>query len=232
VVPAAVVLDFDGVVANSEPLHLAAFQQALADVGISLSARDYYERYLGLDDASALEAVAVDRNIVFGPEETRRFFERKACILGALLASPHVLFPGAAERVREYAAVLPLAIASGARREEIEPVLTAAHLRSCFTAIVAAGETPRAKPAPDPYARAMALLVEAGVVADDVPRARCVAVEDSRWGISSAKAAGLTCVGVTTSCPAEALGDADAVVGSLASVTLDFLAQVLSDGGR
>ncbi|MBP1606765.1 MAG: Phosphorylated carbohydrates phosphatase, partial [Acidobacteria bacterium] len=96
---------------------------------------------------------------MFGPEETRRFFERKAGILGALLASPHVLFPGAAERVREYAAVLPLAIASGARREEIEPVLTAAHLRSCFTAIVAAGETPRAKPAPDPYARAMALLV-------------------------------------------------------------------------
>lgn len=232
VVPAAIVLDFDGVVANSEPLHLEAFQEALAEVGVDLSAQDYYERYLGFDDVGVFEAVAADRNITIGAERARRLFERKAGVLEGLLAGPGVLFPGAAEWVREYAAALPLAIASGSRREEIELVLGATGLLSCFSAIVAAGETPRAKPAPDPYARAIELLVEAGLVAADVPRARFVAVEDSRWGISSARAAGLRCVGVTTSYPAEALGDADAVAASLASVSLEFLAQVLSNGAR
>lgn len=231
-VPAAVVLDFDGVVANSEPLHLAAFQQVLAEVGIALSAQDYYDRYLGYTDAEVIDAVAADWGLTLPPGEARRLFDCKAGILERLLADPRVLFPGAAEWVRTHAATLPLAIASGARREEIERVLMLSGLRSCFAAIVAAGETARAKPAPDPYERAMALLVEAGVVSSDVPRERCVAVEDSRWGIESARAAGLTCVGVTTSYPAEALGDADAVASSLASVTLDFLTRVLSEGGR
>jgi beta-phosphoglucomutase-like phosphatase (HAD superfamily) len=46
----AVVFDFDGVIADSEPLHLAAFQRTLSDEGIRLTADDYYARYLGYDD--------------------------------------------------------------------------------------------------------------------------------------------------------------------------------------
>ena len=67
--------------------------------------------------------------------------------------------------------------------------------------------TPNSKPSPDPYARAAEL--------HGLPPAACVAIEDSRWGIESAKAAGLPCVGITHTYPADALTAADVVIGSL-----------------
>src|SRR5439155_20055 len=57
--PRALIFDFDGVIADDEPLHLAAFQEALAAEGITLSREAYYARYLGFDDHDAVvEALA------------------------------------------------------------------------------------------------------------------------------------------------------------------------------
>ena len=57
----AIVFDFDGVIADSEPLHLRAFQKTLQEQGLELSTRDYYTRYLGYDDKGLFEALARDR---------------------------------------------------------------------------------------------------------------------------------------------------------------------------
>ena len=59
----AIVFDFDGVIADSEPLHLRAFQHTLADIGVTLSAEDYYGRYLGYDDVGVFVALARDRGV-------------------------------------------------------------------------------------------------------------------------------------------------------------------------
>ena len=72
-----------------------------------------------------------------------------------------ILFPGADAAIRRAAALVPLAIASGALGAEIRRVLDREELTPCFTAIVAAEDTPVSKPAPDPYLRAVALLAEA-----------------------------------------------------------------------
>jgi beta-phosphoglucomutase-like phosphatase (HAD superfamily) len=87
-----------------------------------------------------------------------------------------------------------------------------------FRFIVAAGETARGKPAPDPYRRAARLHAR--------PPEQCVAIEDSRWGIESAKDAGLHCVGITTSYPARDLSGADAIIGSLDEFTVDLLTRL------
>jgi len=55
----AIVLDFDGVIANSEPLHFQAFRDVLAEEGVTLTEGDYYARYLGFDDVAAFQAIAV-----------------------------------------------------------------------------------------------------------------------------------------------------------------------------
>ncbi len=211
----ALILDFDGVVADTEPLHLAAFQEVLAGIGLELSADDYYAKYLGYDDRSVLRAVAADRGRPLDEERVEALFKEKAMRLAARLRTATVLFPGVAEAIRRFAAELPVAIASGALRSEIEAVLAAAGLRPSIRAIVAAGETPAGKPAPDPFAKAVSLL--------GVDAARAVAVEDSVWGVESAKAAGLTVVAVTTSYPASAFPDVALVVPGLASLTLDAL---------
>ncbi|MYI75309.1 MAG: HAD family phosphatase [Acidobacteria bacterium] len=207
-----IVFDFDGVIADTEPSHLAAFQDVLAGTGLALGARDYYDRYMGYDDVGTLQALGRDQGRPLDDREIRRLVAAKARRFEARLRGGNVLFPGAAACIGRLAAVAPLGIASGALRAEIEAILTAASLRDRFAAIVGADDVPRSKPAPDTYQRAVALLGAAGTGADP---STCVAIEDTVWGIEAAHAAGLPCVALTHSYPAAALAAADAVLGGL-----------------
>ena len=222
----ALILDFDGVIADSEPLHLRAFQRMLAAHGLALSADQYYSQYLGYDDFGMLEALARDRGLGWSGPELVALVAEKGIHLQTMLQSSAVLFPGAAEFIRRSAAEVPVAIASGAMKHEIVQVIDAAGLASCITLVVAAGDTPESKPSPAPYRLAFEGLRERTGL--DLDPRRSVAVEDSRWGLASASGAGLRCVGVTSSYPAEELPGAELIVGGLADLTLDMLHQLCS----
>src|SRR5262245_26123090 len=122
----AIVFDFDGVIANSEPLHLVAFQQALAEDGLELTASDYYTRYLGYDDVGMFQALGRDRGLPMEGDRVAQLVARKGDRMQTLLQSGSVLFPGAREFIREAAAAVPIAIASGALRHEIDAIIDAA----------------------------------------------------------------------------------------------------------
>ena len=224
----AIVFDFDGVIADSEPLHLRAFQRTLADHDLTLTAADYYSAYLGYDDAGVFAAVARDRGVAVTDEQLNALVEKKGAHVQELLKAGEILFPGAANFIREAAAAVPIAIASGAQRHEIEEILDATQLRDCFATIVAAGDTVRGKPAPDPYARAFQLLQRANGATTP---GRCVAIEDSRWGLESARGAGLRCVGVTNSYPASDLPGAELIVEGLNTLTVHMLEKLVEAGG-
>jgi HAD superfamily hydrolase (TIGR01509 family) len=217
----AVVFDFDGVIANSEPLHFRAYADVLAPRGIQLREEDYYARYLGYDDVGAFLAIAGDHERRWSEEEVKDLVRRKAQRLEHLERSRSVLFAGAADAIRRLSAEVPLAIASGALRAEILRVLERENLASHFKAVVGAEDAPSSKPAPDPYLRAVQLI---GVEFEQVYNpSDCVAVEDSRWGLESARSAGLATIAVTHTYPASALTIADAVVAHLDDLTLEFL---------
>jgi HAD superfamily hydrolase (TIGR01509 family) len=135
-----------------------------------------------------------------------------------------VLFPGATEFIREAAAAVPIAIASGAMRHEIDDVIDAAGMSDLFSTIVAAGDTPQSKPSPAPYRLALERLCETSGRSID-PR-RAVAIEDSKWGLESAQGAGLRLVGVTNSYPAHELTGAELVVDGLNALSLPALDQL------
>ncbi len=155
------------------------------------------------------------RGLGWDGQEITEIVARKAVVFDEIVASTDVLYPEAVLCVERLAATLPLGIASGAQRHEIEAILRRSGLDKHFRFIVAAGETARGKPAPDPYRRAARLHAR--------PPEQCVAIEDSRWGIESAKDAGLHCVGITTSYGARDLPGADAIIGSLDEFTVDLL---------
>src|SRR5207302_27526 len=117
---------------------------------------DYYSRYLGFDDVAAFEAIAADNGASWTAADIRDLVARKAVRLDALERDVSVLFDGAAAAIRRASAAMPIAIASGARGEEIRRVLAREDLLTCFAAIVAAEDTVVSKPAPDPYLRALA----------------------------------------------------------------------------
>ena len=224
----AIVFDFDGVIANSEPMHLRAFQLVLADLNVTLSPNEYYSAYLGFDDVGVFMALARDRGLALNDPQVDALVLKKADCMQELLRAGEVLFAGADAFIRQAAAAVPIAIASGAQRHEIEEILDATGLRRFFATIVAAGETAQGKPFPDPYARAFELLDEAN---GGLAKNRCVAIEDSRWGLQSARAAGLRCVGVTTSYPASELPGAELITEGLQGLTIQMLDDLIADGG-
>jgi len=212
----AVVFDFDGVIANSEPLHFRAFRDVLAEDGVDFREDEYYARYLGFDDVGVFRALSRARRELWSDERVAALVDRKAARLEALERGGSILFPGAGEAVRRLAAELPLAIASGALKAEIRRVLEATGLSGCFNAVVAAEDTPASKPAPDPYVRAVSML--AAAIDRPLKGDECVAIEDSQWGLESARLAGLHTIAITHTYPASSL-TADLVIESLDALT-------------
>jgi beta-phosphoglucomutase len=217
----AIIFDFDGVIANSEPLHLRATQAALDDEGLTLSSDDYYGSYLGYDDVGMFQRFARDRGLAWTERHVTTLVARKGVKLQGLLDAGDVLFPGAADFIRASAAAVPVAIASGALKHEILEMVGAAGVADLFTTIVASGDTEESKPAPAPYQLAFTQLRERTGLALDPERT--VAIEDSRWGLASARGAGLRCVGVTSSYQAHELTGAELIVSGLADLTIAML---------
>ena len=217
----AIILDFDGVIANSEPLHFEAFQSTLAEDDITLTREQYYERYLGFDDYGLFMALARDRSLKLDHDWATSRTDRKGHVFEHLLESGSIVYPGVVEFIRHAAAQVPLAIASGAQTHEIRDIVERAGIGSLFATIVGAGDTPRSKPSPDPYVHAFRELQR--LVQANLEQSRTVAVEDSQWGLESARGAGLRCVAVTTSYRASELVGAELIVDRLDSLSLDAL---------
>ena len=211
----ALVFDFDGVLADSEPLHLAATQDVLASMGAALPREEYYADYLGYDDAGMFRALSEARGWGLTRQQIATLIAEKAAAFEGIISSTDVLYPAAADCVHRLAAHWPLGIASGAFRHEIEAILRRGGLDRYFKFVVGAGDTPESKPQPGPYRLAAQL--------HHVPPGACLAIEDSRFGIESAKSAGLWCIGITSTYPVSELMAADAIITSLDELTPDLI---------
>jgi beta-phosphoglucomutase len=229
----AIIFDFDGVIADTEKLHLRAFQEVLDRRGIELGAQEYYDRYLGRDDAGVLRALARQCGLAAGDTRVEVMLREKAGRYAELIAGNEVLFDGVEERLRAWCGQVPLAIASGSLRSEIERILGRRDLLACFRAIVSAEDVTRGKPAPDPYLNALDRLNRhrdgrpqgAGPARDRdrIDAHRVVVIEDSVPGIQAARSAGIRTVAVATNHTADALSSADLVVPSVAALDLQTL---------
>jgi beta-phosphoglucomutase-like phosphatase (HAD superfamily) len=212
---AAVIFDFDGVLADTERLHLSAFQDVFEPRGWQLDESTYLDRYLGCDDRGLVIAFASDNRLDVSDADIRELVEAKIHVFERSLRSGGVLFSAARTCVERMASRFTLAIASGAGRAEIVSILENEGLRSRFAAIVSADDVTETKPAPMPYLTAARQL---GVD----PRA-CVAIEDSPPGLASARAAGMRTVGITTTVGRELLGQADRVIASLSEFSPELV---------
>ncbi|MCC7240488.1 MAG: HAD family phosphatase [Acidobacteria bacterium] len=225
----AIVFDFDGVIADSERLHLRAYQDILAPEGVTLSERDYYDRYLGYDDVGVFRELGRDHGLTLDEGQIASLIERKGRRYDELAAAGEMLYPGAAEFIRAAAAAgVPIAIASGALTREIEEILERSGLAGLFPIIVGADQTARSKPHPEPYLAAFARLK--AHTGRDLEPWRSVAIEDSKWGLVSARGADLRLVAVTnTYSAAELREEAELVCAGLADLSLERLDELVSD---
>jgi HAD superfamily hydrolase (TIGR01509 family) len=180
----AVVFDCDGTLVDSERLSFQAWREVLARHGYGLVEEDLQAtrgRSFPWVHAYFAERAAIPDPDAFWLLHTGRLYE--------LFETDLEVFEDAVATARELKERgVPIAIATGSRRERLDATLRAADLEGLFDATVAQDEVEHAKPAPDLFVRAAELL---GVAPED-----CVAVEDSPTGVESALAAGMRVVAV------------------------------------
>jgi beta-phosphoglucomutase len=215
----AAVFDFDGVIVDSEPLHFRALRDALLPEGVGITEEEYVRAYLAYDDREAVRRALERHGVPCEPGRLGRVQSRK---VRAFAESMHQVpvFDGARELVLALAAQMPVAIASGARLDEIEAILACLGLRGAFQAIVGAEDAERTKPDPAPYLEAARRLAARS---PGLGPAECVAFEDSIAGVDAALGAGMKVVGVAHSYPADELRAAHRVVDSLAGLDASSL---------
>jgi beta-phosphoglucomutase len=215
--PRAVLFDFDGVVVNSEPLHFYATHEVLREERVEITEDEYYRELIGFDDRGMFRHVFEKRGLPLEPRTMLALTARKSRVMMQLIHERRFEpLPGVEELVRGLWRTTPLAICSGALREEIEAMLEGVALRDCFSVIVAAEDVTVGKPDPQGYLLTLKLLSEKiargasnpnGAAAPLKP-ADALVVEDAPKVIRSVKAAGFPTLGVATSYPLMKLADA------------------------
>ncbi|MGB9605273.1 MAG: HAD family hydrolase [Bryobacteraceae bacterium] len=176
----AILFDFDGVLADTEPLHWEAWRDAVAPLGINLTWEVYRTQMIGVSDRDVVAFLARMAQPPL-PTETiwNRFADKQRLFLEKALANPP-LPPANSELLRQLDS-LKLALVTSTSIREIEPLLRAAGILQRFHTIVAAEDVQHPKPHPEPYLLAARRL----------GARRALAVEDSEAGEAAARAAGL-----------------------------------------
>ena len=218
----AIIFDFDGVIADTEPLHLKAFQLTLGENDIELTDEDYFSNYLAYDDKTLFKELFKDREFEHDDAMISDFINRKSVHFGNVLKGNILLLEGVSEFILQISGKYPLAIGSGAMKSEIVEILESAGLRGHFPIIVSADQVINCKPDPEVFIEALKRINNSSSDSKILP-GECLVIEDSTSGITAAHSAGMKCLAITNSYSAEKLANADMIKDSLINVTVDDL---------
>jgi HAD superfamily hydrolase (TIGR01509 family) len=224
----AVIFDFDGVIADSEPCHFAATNEALTNFGIQLKERDYYADYLGFTDYELFEAVGKKHKTDYKGVSIEQLMKQKAKAFEKLIKQSDHLIDGIAELIEQLKKdKVKVAVNSGASLADIKIMLAGVAFENSFDVVVCADDIVKGKPDPQSY---LLTLEKLNAVSDSpISAKQCVVLEDSRWGIISAKKADMHIIAVTNSYPAEELEDAEMIVDSVRQLKISELHKLCFD---
>ena len=179
----AYLLDCDGTIADSMPLHYRAWKKALAERNCEFEEQLFYS-WGGMPVAEIISTLNQKHGLTMPVEAvSRRKEDLYFDLLPELKAVPEVL-----EHIEEAHGRIPLAVVSGSTRESVTASLVTLKLLDRFDAMVCAGEYSKSKPDPEAFLLAAAKL---GVAPE-----HCLVFEDTEMGIQAAKAAGMASVKV------------------------------------
>ena len=176
----ALFFDFDGVLADTEPVHFACWSEILAPLGITFTWDFYKANCTGVSDKLMVERFAAERVPPLALEEVWPEYNRKQMMFRRRLEKQSPFIPATLELVRSLNGSYKMAVVSSSGRSEVEPPLERAGIRGCFDILVCGREAEKLKPAPDPYLRAAALT----------SAKRPLVIEDSDTGVAAGVAAG------------------------------------------
>jgi len=207
----ALLMDWNGIVINDEPLQMRIYQDILAKEGIALTEAEYYDS-LGMDDRRFVEAAYARAGQTPEPNKVLEVIERKTEAWREAVADDLPLFPGVENFIRKAANEFSLGIVSMCNHTEIEYALESAGLADLFSIVVSAADVSKSKPDPECYRAGFDRLDSYRTSHDHLPMTHpeCVVIEDSPAGVRAGVAADLQVLGVPNTVSAEELREAGA----------------------
>lgn len=213
-----ILMDFNGVIINDEPIQMQAYQEILKADGVDLTETDYYS-CLGMDDRTFIEAAFARADKKISADRIAEITDAKTVRWREIVDKEIPLFPDVENFVKKMANDFALGVVSMARREEIEFVLERVGLLENFSVVVSAEDVSACKPNPECYRKAFNLIDEVRIRQSHLPMTHgdCLVIEDSPQGIIAGNNAGLKTLGVTNTVSAQELhaAGADAVTKNL-----------------
>ena len=207
----ALIFDLDGVILDSMPAHVAAWQSAFAEVGLEI-APEFFYRHEGALDRENIDRMVIPGGRVLSPDIFDRLLARQRELYLERYAAEVGVFPLASRLIERLAkAPVRLALVTSSTRQVLSAELWD-WLDEHFSLVVTGDQVRRSKPHPEPYLRALdglKLESDAGL-----------AVENAPAGIESAQRAGLTCLALATTLPASELTSADLVLAEHQALAL------------
>ncbi|HIK36377.1 MAG: HAD family phosphatase [Geminocystis sp.] len=228
----AVLFDFNGIIIKDEEIHQQLIDELLLEENLQPSRPGEYQRYcLGRNDYSAIKNILEARGRFVQNEYLDKLVKKKGKLYLQILSTMETIpiFEGVREFIQSLQTRnLPLAIVSGALRQDIEYVLEKTNLKQHFPVVVAGDEIKASKPSPEAYLLALTKLNQISPLLDIKPQ-HCLVIEDTLVGIASGKNAGMTVVAVANTYPLHILQrHANWCVDRLSQIDLDWINQVLA----
>ncbi|TRZ49648.1 MAG: HAD family phosphatase [Dehalococcoidia bacterium] len=213
----AVIWDMDGVIADTAPYHLKAWQEVFQKRGVKFTEEDFRRQFGQRNDTiirtTLGEGVSQSEVDVIASEKEENYRQRVRQNIRPL--------PGAVKLIRSLTEHgFGVALASSAPIENIQLVMRGLGIEDSFQAIVSGREVQEGKPSPQGFLLAAKKL---GAEPEN-----CVVIEDAPAGITAAKRAGMHCLAVTNSHPRSSLMEADLIVDTLEAVNVNDLERLLS----
>lgn len=207
----AILLDFNGVIIDDEPIQMKAYQEVLKEEGIDLTEEQYYD-CLGLNDESFVRTIYANHGKDLTDDKCAEIVDAKGAKWLEIVEKRIPLFENIEDFIKRMQVEFSLGVVSMARRKEIEYTLEKTGLKKYFSVILSAENISTTKPDPECYREGFRLIDKARTIQGKVPitRKQCVVIEDSPQGIIAGTGAGLKTLGITNSVAADKLRDAGA----------------------
>jgi len=210
-----IIFDMDGVLINSEPLHIQSWKLVLKKYGFNF-ADSWFDKWIGVPDNQICNEIIQEYCL---NSDVNELLSKKQFHFRDIRERESLLFPGIMEALR-LIKKFPKAIVTSSSKDDAYYIVEKENLYDFFRVIITSDDVSNCKPDPEPYLIAAQKL--------KIPPNNCIALEDSYSGIKSAKAANMTVYGIMTTLTAAQMFNADQTFHSTVGA-IDYLYNSLSN---
>ncbi len=211
----AIIFDLDGVIVDTMDLHQEAAASMISKAGLKIS-KEEMKKYDSMKSSEAFKSIFSKKS----DSEIEKMINKKYNWLFEKTRGIKT-YPGFFEFFFKLKGKYPLAVCSSSRKSFVEYILKEIGESESFNVIVGAEDVKEGKPSPEGYLKTAQLL---GVKSNE-----CLVIEDSIFGITSAKDAGAKVIAITNTYGKNFLLDADLIVDSFAEISIEKIRGLFDD---